>query len=217
MLTPLLAALMWLLPAASASDKPIDRGTANAVQSLAFDLAEHPEAEAADLYKFLHQAIYGPGHAIPDPDAAVRWLDRELEDLGPPLVGEAPCEVLGGQPILVRVNLRPFVAGGGDVAELLDAFVATAGEVRGDSGQIGEAIEIVVRWLRSDGWENLADALERLGDELAPKGYPAIHHSEAYVEAYRPAYRVVTSERAAAHGWCGPRVGREPPGKPFVR
>ncbi len=142
-------------------------------------------------------------HAVPDQNNAARWLDSELEDLGPPLVGEAPCEVLGGQPILVRVNLRPFVARGGDAAELLGAFVATAGEDRGDSGQIGEAIEIVVRWLRSDGLDNLADALERLGDELAPKGYPAIHHSETYVEAYHPAYRVITSERAAAHGWCG--------------
>ena len=206
MLTPLLAAMVWLLPAASASDKPIERGTANAVQSLAFDFAMHPEAEAADLYKFLHQAFFGPGHAILDPDAAARWLDSEFEDLGPSSESEAPCEVLGGRPILVRVNLRPFVARGGDVTELLDAFVATAGEVRGDSGQMGEAIEIVVRWLRSDGLENLADALDRLGDELAPKGYPAIHHSEAYLEAYHPAYRVVTSERAAAHGWCGPHV-----------
>jgi hypothetical protein len=201
-LTPLLAVLMCLAPAASASDEPIDKGVSNALRSLAFDLAEHPEAEAADLYKFLHQAIYGPGHAIPDPDAAARWLDGELEDLGPPLVGEAACEVLGGRPILVRVNLRPFVTGGSDVTKLLDAFVATAGEVRGDSGQMGEAIEIVVRWLRSDSRGNLADALERLDAELAPKGYPAIHHSEAYVEAYHPAYRVISSQRAAAHGWC---------------
>ena len=205
---PLLAALVCLVPLTSASDKSIDRGTANAVRSLAFDLAEHPEAEAADLYKFLHQAIYGPGHAIPDSDAAARWLDRELEDLGPSSESEAPCEVLGGRPILVRVNLRPFVARGGDVTELLDAFVATAGEVRGDPGRTGEAIEIVVRWLRSDGPEDLADALEQLGAELAPKGYPAIHHSEAYLEAYHPAYRVISSERAAAHGWCGPHVER---------
>jgi hypothetical protein len=199
----LLAALMCFAPAASGAGKPIDRGVTNAVRSLAFDLAEHPEAEAADLYKFLHQAIYGPGHAIPDPDAAARWLDRELKDLGPPLVGEAQCEVLGGQPILVRVNLRPFVAGGGDATDLLDAFVATAAEVRGDPAQMDDAIEIVVRWLRSDDWENLADALERFDAELAPKDYPAIHHSDAYVKAYRPAYRVITSERAATHGWCG--------------
>jgi len=202
-LLKLLAALLCFAPVVSGADNPIDKGVSNAVQSLAFDLAEHPEAEAADLYKFLHQAIYGPGHAIPDRDAAARWLTRELGELGPPLVGEVACEVLGGRPILVRVNLRPFVAGGGDATELLDAFVATAGEIRGDPGRMGEALEIVVKWLRSDGWGNRADALQRLGAELAPKDYPAIHHSEAYVEAYHPAYRVITSDRAAAHGWCG--------------
>ena len=205
---PLLAALAFFVPAMSASDKPIDRGTANAVQSLAFDLAEHPEAEATDLYKFIHQAIYGPGHAIPDPDAAARWLDSELEELGPPRVGEPQCEVLGGSPILVRVNLRPFAASGDDAGELLDAFIATAGEIHGRPGQMGEAIEIVIRWLRSDGEKELADALERLDAELAAKNYPAIHHSEAYIEAYRPAYRVITSGRAAVHGWCMPHVKR---------
>jgi hypothetical protein len=205
---PLLATLAFLAPLAFASDKPIDRGTANAVQSLAFDLAEHPAAEAADLYKFLHQAIYGPGHAIPDPDAAARWLDSELEDLGPPLAAEPPCEVLGGSPILVRVNLRPFAAGGGNAGELLDAFVATAGEIHGQPGQMAEATKIVIRWLRSDGEKELADGLERIGGKLAPEGYPAIHHSEAYIEAYRPAYRVVTSQHAATHGWCESHVKR---------
>jgi hypothetical protein len=199
---PLLAAFALLAPVVSAADEPIDRGVANAAQALAFDIAEYPEAAAADLYKFLHQAIYGPGHAIPDPDAAARWLDRELEDLGPLLEGEPQCEVLGGSPILVRVNLRPFAAGGGDEAALLDAFVETAGEVHGDPGHMGEAIEIVVRWLRSDGQKELANSLGHLGAKLASNGYPAIHHSEAYVEAYRPAYRVITSARAAAHGWC---------------
>ena len=204
----LLAALAFLAPVVSASDKPIDRGVANAAQALAFDIAEYPEAEAADLYKFLHQAIYGPGHAIPDADAAASWLDRELEDLGPLLEAEQPCEVLGGSPILVRVNLRPFAAGGGDAAALLDAFVVTAGEIHGQPGQIGEAIEIVVRWLHSDGKKELADSLEHLGAKLESKSYPAIHHSEAYIEAYRPAYRVITSKRAATHGWCEPHVKR---------
>ena len=204
----LLVALLCFAPLAFASDKPIDRGTANAVRSLAFDLAEHPEAAAEDLYKFLHQAIYGPGHAIPDQDAAASWLDSEFEDLGPPRVGEPPCEVLGGSPILVRVNLRPFAAGGGDATALLDAFVATAGEIHGQPGQMREAIEIVVRWLHSDGEKELAEGLERLGGKLAPEGYPAIHHSEAYVEAYRPAYRVITSARAATHGWCVPHIKR---------
>jgi hypothetical protein len=73
---------------------------------------------------------------------------------------------------------------------------------------MGEAIEIVVRWLHSDGEKELADSLGHLGAKLESKSYPAIHHSEAYIEAYRPAYRVITSARAATHGWCEPHVKR---------
>jgi hypothetical protein len=72
-------------------------------------LDDHPLACADDLYKFLHQAVYGPGHAIPNREAAAAWMEREIENLDPPHEGESSCEVLGGEPPLVRVNLRPFV------------------------------------------------------------------------------------------------------------
>jgi len=49
-------------------------------------LDDHPLAGAEDLYKFLHQAVYGPGHAIPNREAAAAWLEREkfqkVEDPG---------------------------------------------------------------------------------------------------------------------------------------
>ena len=41
-------------------------------------LGDHPLAGAEDLYKFLHQAVYGPGHAIPNSQAAADWMVREL-------------------------------------------------------------------------------------------------------------------------------------------
>ena len=33
-------------------------------------LDTHPHARGDDLYKFLHQTVYGPGHAIPNRQAA---------------------------------------------------------------------------------------------------------------------------------------------------
>ena len=37
----------------------------------------HPLAGAEDLYKFLHQAVFGPGHAISNRGAAAGWLGRK--------------------------------------------------------------------------------------------------------------------------------------------
>ncbi len=185
-----------------------DQSVSNAVESLAFDLADRPESEAADLYKFLHQAIFGPGHAIPDRTAAMSFMTDEIEGLGAPLPGEEPCRTLGGDPILVRVHLRPFVADGGDPEALVEAFVATAEQVHGSPNQMTEAIALVVKWLHSDRLQELATELEKLGRDLAKHDYPAIHHSAAYSEAYKPAYRVVAAGLAAPHGWCSATLER---------
>jgi hypothetical protein len=185
-----------------------DQSVTNAVESLAFDLADRSDSEAADFYKFLHQAIFGPGHAIPDRAAAMSFLADELEGLGPPLPGEEPCRTLGGDPILVRVHLRPFVADGGDPEALVEAFVATAEQVHGSPNQMTEAIALAVKWLHSDRQKELATKIEKLGRDLAKQDYPAIHHSQAYIEAYKPAYRVVAAELAAPYGWCSESLKR---------
>ena len=35
------------------------------------------------------------------------------------------------------------------------------------------------------------------------EGFQAAHHSPVYRRVYRPAYRVISADRAAVHGWCG--------------
>jgi hypothetical protein len=119
------------------------------------------------------------------------------------MTGEAWCDSLGGDPFLVRVNLRPFVANGFDSGALLESFVATANAVRPDPSQMGVALDLVVRWLLSENHEDLAHELQNLAREMEKQGYPADHHSAAYQQAYRPAYRVVEASMAANFGWCG--------------
>jgi hypothetical protein len=162
----------------------------------------HPLAGAEDLYKFLHQAVYGPGHAIPNPEAAAKWLEREIGTLGPPLDDEGRCEALGGGPPLVRVNLRPFVANGGDSGLLLDAFVASANRERGSPQRMKVVLSLAASYVQCAGRGELAPDLKALSAELAEKEYPAIHHSETYAGTYQPAYRVVDEALATKHGWC---------------
>jgi hypothetical protein len=171
-------------------------------------LDDQPLAGAEDLYKFLHQAVFGPGHAIPNREAAAAWLEREIGTLGSPLDDERPCEMLGGEPPLVRVNLRPFVTAGGDLDLLLDAFVASANRERGSSKRMKVVLSLAVSYVQCAGRGELAPELKALSAELAEKGYPAIHHSETYAETYHPAYRVVDESLAAEHGWCEEMVKR---------
>ena len=173
-------------------------------------LEARPLAGADDLYKFLHQAVFGPAHAVPDRAAAAGFLERELTTLGAPLASEPSCEMLGGGPALVRVNLRPFVAAGGDPQSLIDAFVNAANRPRGGPELMSQVLDLGVRWLRCAGRGELSSELAEFAVEMAAEGYPAVHHSELYREAYLPAYRVVDGAEAAAHGWCGVTFEQEP-------
>jgi hypothetical protein len=204
----LIAVLLALLaaPLAAAADEPIAEPAdplAGIMLAFGDHLRSHPVAGAEDLYKLLHQSVFGPGHAIPSREAARAYLERELAGLAAPLAEEPRCEALGGDPPLVRVNLRPFAAAGGDPEALLDELVAEANRPRGSAELMARVLDLAVRHLGGAGRGELAPELERLAAELAPKGYPAIHHSELYRETYRPAYRVIGAERAAARGWCG--------------
>jgi hypothetical protein len=205
-LRALLFAAAVVVPFATFASEPEDPPV-EAVGSIMVAFGEHleghPLAAAEDLYKFLHQAVFGPGHAIPDRQAAAAYLERELAGLGPPLENEPRCEPLGGDLPLVRVNLRPFVADGGDAGALTDTFVATANRHRTDDEEMATVLDLAARWLPCAGRGEQVSELRELAAEMAAQGYPAIHHSEIYREAYRPAYRVVDADDAVARGWCG--------------
>jgi len=189
-------------PLFSAEDEQPVEEVGTIMVAFGVHLESHPMAGAEDLYKLLHQAVYGPGHAISSRAAAADWMEREIADLGPPLEGETPCEPLGGEPPSVRVNLRPFAASGGDSDALVDAFVASASRERGTGRRMEVVLKLAASYLGCAGRGELTPALEFLAAELRDRGFPAIHHSRAYIEAYRPAYRVVDEDLAAAHGWC---------------
>ena len=194
--------ILAALPAVAAEHAQPVEDVGTIMVAFGAHLEDHSFAGAEDLYKFLHQAVYGPGHAIPNREAAAGWLQRELEGLGPLLEDEPTCESLGGEPPLVRVNLRPFVADGGDPDLLLDAFVASANRERGDSHRMETVLSLAASYVQCAGRGELAPELKALSAEMADKGYPAIHHSETYVETYHPAYRVVDEALATDHGWC---------------
>jgi len=204
-LVPLLVSAT--VPGSEAEQPPVEN-VGTTMVAFGAHLDDHHAAGVEDLYKFLHQAIYGPGHAIPNREAAADWMDRELDGLGPSLEGEPASESLGGEPPLVRVNLRPFVASGGDPDLLVDAFVASANHDRGNSRRMEVVLSLAASYVQCAGRGELSPELKALSTELAEQGYPAIHHSEAYVDAYRPAYRVVDEALAAEHGWCDEPIER---------
>lgn len=148
-------------------------------------LSRYPAMQIQDMYKLIHQATMGSGHAVTNPVATRNWLTRELAEMGagPPEPMIDPISPDGG---IVRVHLRPFVAAGHAPNLLLDAFVRTANEYHGDV-RLLEGF-----WQAAIFLSNFPiEEMEEFFRSMKEQNYPAVHHSSEYQKLYHPAYRVV--------------------------
>ena len=153
-----------------------------------------PLMRATDVYKLLYQGVFGVGHIMGK--EAWERLQEEAGRIDPedhlwdPLI-----EVVSADGSMVRVNLRTFLRRGLPLDRLFKAMKETA---------VGE--DVAENFL--SGWRafnELVEAgiivvdkgeLERLSRELDEDGIRPRHHSEAYRDAYYPAYRVVRWDKA---------------------
>jgi hypothetical protein len=199
-------AIAWfavlMIAALGATAEPPVPAPREQAAALAQELRLHPDATADDAYKFLHQGVFGPGHAIDDRQSAARTLEEEVAGLAPTSVADPLCQPLGGPTPMSRIHLRPFLAAGGDISVLLDVFVASAAVAAGNATDMDAALAAAVAALAKSGQWALAGDLETLASGLAAASYPAVSHSERYRNDYKPAYRVVALELARAKGWC---------------
>jgi hypothetical protein len=166
-------------------------------------LARYPESEIVDVYKLLHQATFGPGHLIASKKATREWLERESELLTPST--KAPLvESIHPDGQIVRLHLRPYLAYGGQIKLLLNAFVRSAEQVQGEPDTMAR------RWEFFEGlcqpgaiYADRFDLQEVVlfGRIRTREGWSAMHHSPAYQAAHKPYYRVLT--RAEAEDLCG--------------
>lgn len=142
----------------------------------------HPAMQPQDVLKLCYQAAHGAEHLLTDIDRARAYFDRELAavppDLSAPLAEDISRDI-------TRINLGAWKAAALPPDWLFRMFVRTAKAPVGNASMAGclaEAASICAPVL--PGWD---DALSAWRDA----GMPAVHHSEAYRTAERPAYRIV--------------------------
>ncbi len=149
----------------------------------------YPLMRPQDAVKLIYQNEFGGGHLITDRPACFEYLQSEYARVN---ASNESCfarsyatEDIGNG--LVRVNLHELDTRRLPLEKLCDAFILSAGQVKGDV----QSFKLKLELLRSldtpfDGRELsefLASYIER--------GCPMLSHSEEYRAAYRPAYRVV--------------------------
>ena len=142
----------------------------------------HPAMQPQDVFKLCYQAARGAEHLLSDVHRARAWFDREYAatpaDAALPLLEPI-------SPGIARANIAAWKAAGLPPAWLFRMFIHTARLPQGDDRLESYLTEAAAL---------LTDAMPGWADSLAAwrrEGMPAIHHSEAYRAAERPAYRIV--------------------------
>ena len=162
----------------------------------------YPETRVQDIYKSFCQDCLGPGHLIPNPDAARAYLTEELQTYREDLDSARyamPAEryvPVGDAGNYVRVDLSVVLDSLVDAETLLDAFVRSANE-----GKTLSADEWKEKWaavaavIRKD-FPTLPDAISDLAaiDSLMAGGHYILHHSPVFEQTYHPHYRIVARD-----------------------
>ena len=154
-------------------------------------MALYPEMSVEDWYKLLHQSTMGNRHlGVVDDSLIYNYMLDELSD-----VGEADTEPLieyiSIDSSVIRMNLRPFKAIGGDPDDLFSAMKSTWDTV------VPAPATLEVYWqdlaqVAGSGQLNITpDEVNAFFKQKRAEGFPAVHHSDTYSKRYKPAYRVV--------------------------
>lgn len=166
-----------------------DRESQQIVEAVKTLVSQYPEATLQDVYKSFYQERFGPGHMIPNVENARNYLMSEMEQASENT--GAYYEPTGSEGKYIRVYLNAVADGKISAEQLLDAFVESANNVEPRSD----------KW--ADQWANIVKVIEEkqlpvaANDELkqllktCSEQDEAVHHSEAYNQAYRPHYRIV--------------------------
>jgi len=163
------------------------------VRSLLLEHRERrPLMRGTDYYKLLYQGVFGVGHIMGD--GAWGWLTKEADGLDMNDQPDEPLvEAISADGAMVRVNLRPYLRGGGSLEGLFEAMKATA-LVEGSPEMFMEAWRVFLGLVDEGLIEVNSGELAALVEELKGEGVSPHHHSAEYREAYQPAYRVIRGE-----------------------
>ncbi|MEM8488969.1 MAG: hypothetical protein AAF564_25715 [Bacteroidota bacterium] len=153
----------------------------------------YPAMQLEDWYKLFHQAAMGNRHLGVEDSVIFNYMLEELNSIGA-AQNEQLVEYISSDSSVVRLNMRPFKAASGSPEMLFDAMKRTWKRVEQQPAQLenwGKALAILAG---EQSFPFTADRVAEFFEEKQAAGFPAIHHSKAYGEAYAPAYRVLLRE-----------------------
>lgn len=148
----------------------------------------YPLMQPCDAVKLIYQNEFGGGHIIKDPKQSLLYLRREYEQTEK--TPDAPLyEDIGNG--IVRVNLSALDTEIYSLDDLNRDFVSSANRHKGDPKSFEQKLKLMLSEFDRIGFGFTKDELEKYLDDYLKAGCPPVSHSEAYRNAYKPAYRII--------------------------
>jgi hypothetical protein len=158
-------------------------------------LLRYPRLQLADAWKLMQHAAAGAAHAAAPLAAVTDSLHAEAASLGAP-DGEPLLDPLGDAGArFCRVHLRPYLAAGGALDRLADAFLSGLAEPV-TPGAVPDAAASLLAATRGGILPWSPDSCAAYLEKQRRDGFPPVAHSDTYRAAYRPAYRVLPARLA---------------------
>ena len=154
-------------------------------------MERHAGFRIQDLYKMLHQSTCGVKHLLGDEAQAKKVLLSEWETLDKIQKGEALLEVIDPVGEAIRVNLRVLRKIKKNPLGLFEMMKRSADHFQNDEQRLVRYWETIMEWSDERIIPFAKDDVEDFWIDVGRRGFPAVHHSESYTVANRPAYRVV--------------------------
>ena len=165
------------------------QSTTNTRELLIEHYNTYPRLEVSDIFKFIFQSAFGCEHLVSSEERALNYIKEELKRVS---VDESPrVDKLDGNYSRVYLScLNDEVT-----PEVMAKYFCLSAKIEPDGKEKLLEKIAVARELILDGTIALSlSDFDELHERWREAGYPAIHHSEAFREAYHPAYRVIANE-----------------------
>ena len=173
----------------------------NLTELVNYHLGLHKGIELRDIYKLLHQSVFGPEHlGEGSSESAIAEEMQSTEDVG---FEESLFEPISIDAGACRVNLRAALGLDIPASLIAEAMRLSAKTFVGDQN----AFALL--------WRELEENLGKLSAEfdvgnyrkltlsMAEREFPPLHHSAPYRDQNRPAYRVLKRDELERlmRGW----------------
>ncbi len=148
-------------------------------------LQRHPSMQPQDIAKLCYQATFGAEHMLTDPERAKAFLCKEFEQT--PMKNEPLFENISAH--YCRVNLGAWKYHGYSIETLFSLFLQTANAGSNATAQDLERRFNEIAVFAQNG--TLPFCADEWTQFLSSYDRKPLHHSEAYRNNEKPAYRIV--------------------------